>query len=173
MFDTVPYQSYVGGQSPDYRLAKRAALSLIQEMGIADPPVDPILIASSLDVRVHFVTFDSEREGVSGFYDCEEDAIFVNRHEFPLRQTFTVAHELGHKVLHEEWARSADYQVLLRDTTKQNQDYREREANVFAAELLMPKFMMDQYRDLPVEQLSILFAVSVPAMRTRVSFLYE
>ena len=110
--------------------------------------------------------------GCQAVYDCEDNAIFVNREEYPKRQTFTVAHELGHKVLHEGWARSSEYQVLLRDTTKQNQDFRESEANTFAAELLMPKFMLDQYRELPVEQLSTLFAVSLPAMRNRLSFLY-
>ena len=172
MFNTSDYQTN-NGRSADFKLAKRAALDLLSELGICDPPVDPVIVARSLGVTVNFVTFDSQREGVSGFYDCEDDAIFVNKHEFPLRQTFTVAHELGHKVLHEEWARSGEYQVLLRDTTKQVQDHREREANAFAAELLMPKFMLDQYRDLAVDQLSTLFAVSLPAMRNRVSFLYD
>jgi Zn-dependent peptidase ImmA (M78 family) len=97
----------------------------------------------------------------------------MNRHEFPLRQTFTVAHELGHKVLHEEWANSEDYKVLLRTPNSQFQDFREQEANAFAAELLMPKFMMDQYTDLNVDQLSTLFAVSLPAVKHRLNFLYD
>ena len=48
----------------------------------------------------------------------------------------------------------------------------EQEANVFAANLLMPRKMMDFYYTLPVEQISRLFAVSVPAVTHRLSYLY-
>lgn len=160
---------------PNYRLAESQALGLLSQAGVIAPPINPARIAEDLlDVRVRFARFEpTESERISGFYDCEEDAIFVNREEPPLRQTFTIAHELGHKVLHEEWARSADYQVLLRNPLGENQDFREKEANAFAANLLMPRFLMDEYYDsLSVSQLSNMFAVSVPAMRARLSFLY-
>jgi Zn-dependent peptidase ImmA (M78 family) len=160
-------------QRPDYKRAECEARKLLQEAGFSEPPVDPVLIAKSLGVKVSFVVFngDSDRN-VSGFYDCESDEIVVNKHEWPLRQTFTVAHELGHKVLHEEWARSDNYRVLLRDPSNLDRDPIEQEANAFAANLLMPRDMMDRYYTLPVETLSTLFAVSVPAVRTRLSFLY-
>lgn len=48
--------------------------------------------------------------------------IYVNKNEYPKRQTFTIAHELGHKILHEPWPVSQDYQVLLRDTTAMIKD---------------------------------------------------
>lgn len=158
---------------PDYRRAERMAQRLLDDFEIDEPPIDPVRIARHLGVKVVFASFSGEGRGISGFYDCEEDAIFVNEDEYPLRQTFTVAHELGHKVLHEEWARSEDYKVLWRDPEKQTQDFREQEANAFAANLLMPRFLMDRYwEDLSVSQLSRLFAVSVPAIKNRLSFLY-
>jgi Zn-dependent peptidase ImmA (M78 family) len=162
-------------QKPNYRLAQSKALDLLVSAGVTVPPVNPADIAERiLGVPVRFAVFDStENERISGFYDSEEDAIVVNREEFPLRQTFTIAHELGHKILHEEWARSSEYQVLLRNPQEQNRDFREREADAFAANLLMPRFMMDDYYEyLPVSELSRLFAVSVPAIRARLSFLY-
>ncbi len=162
-------------QKPNYGLAQSRALELLFNAGIGVPPVNPISIAEEiLKIPVRFVTFKaSESERISGFYDGEDDVIVVNRDEFPLRQTFTIAHELGHKVLHEEWARSSEYQVLLRNPLEQNRDFREKEADAFAANLLMPRFMMDEYySDLSHSELSRLFAVSVPAIKARLSFLY-
>ena len=125
-------------QRPNYGLAQSKALDLLNRAGICLPPVNPIPIAEEvLKVPVLFATFESnESERISGFYDSEDNMIVVNREEFPLRQTFTIAHELGRKVLHEEWARSSDYQVLLRNPYKQNRDFREKEADAFAANLL-------------------------------------
>lgn len=159
-------------QKPDYRRAEREARRLLSTAGIGLPPVDPVTIAKDVaGVSVEFATFAPSSENVSGFYDFEENAIFVNTHESPLRQTFTVAHELGHKILHEAWAHSAEYKVLLRNPEGQ-QDFRESEANVFAANLLMPRFLMDKYYTLPAHELSRLFAVSIPAIQARLSFLY-
>lgn len=158
---------------PDYRRVEREVSRLLSEFDVQEPPVDPVRIAREMGVNVYFVEFDAEHKNISGFYDCEENAIFVNREEFPLRQTFTVAHELGHKVLHEDWAKSADYRVLLRDQSLQEKDSREQEANSFAANLLAPRFLMDRYwRKLSIEQLSQLFAVSVPVVKNRLAFLY-
>ena len=158
---------------PDYRKAEREALRLLNEAGVSEPPVDPVIIAQEQGVAVRFARFNGESDqNVSGFYDCETNEIVVNKSEYPLRQTFTVAHELGHKVLHEDWARSDSYRVLLRDPSKLDWDPIEFEANAFAANLLMPRDLMDFYYSLPVEQLSRLFAVSVPAVKKRLSFLY-
>lgn len=162
-------------QKPNYGVAQAKALDLLNLASVSVPPVNPIWIAQEfLKVPVRFATFESnESERISGFYDGEDNVIVVNREEFPLRQTFTIAHELGHKVLHEEWARSSDYQVLLRNPYEQNKDFREKEADAFAANLLMPRFMMDMYyENLSQSELSRLFAVSVPAIKARLSFLY-
>lgn len=160
-------------ERPDYRRVQRVVDATLVEHGVTNPPVDPRTIAKEKGVGVSYVTFSGASAGISGFYDAEENAIFVNKDEYPLRQTFTLAHELGHKILHEEWAKSTEYQVLLRDSSLQEQDFREKEANAFAAGLLMPRKMVDRYwRNLSMEQLSQLFAVSVPVVKNRLSFLY-
>lgn len=158
---------------PDYARVKREVRRLHEEFGVTAPPVDPIRISRGVGVTVLFVTFEPEKQNVSGFFDCDERAIFVNRDEYPLRQTFTIAHELGHKILHEEWAKSSDYKVLLRNADDQSDDPHEKEANAFAAHLLVPRILLDQYwKRLNVEQLSTLFAVSVPMIKNRLSFEY-
>lgn len=160
-------------QKPDYAKVKRAVSSLIEEFGITEPPVDPVRIARGMGVNIYFVKFEESKKNVSGFFDFEENTIFVNQEEYPLRQTFTIAHEFGHKVLHADWARSNEYRVLLRDADYNSDDFHEKEANAFAAHLLVPRFLLDKYyKRLNVEQLSTLFAVSVPMIRNRLSFEY-
>ena len=157
----------------DFAKARRAAIELLDQMGITEPPVDPVSVAEFVGVTVSFVEFGGESDArISGFYDCEKDEILVNKHEFPLRQTFTVAHELGHKILHEEWAKSDHYKVLLRDPSMRENSPVEQEANFFAANLLMPKSMMDEYYLLPPHKVSEIFAVSVPAVKARLQSLY-
>ena len=160
-------------EKPDYKSAEREALKLLRKAGVFEPPVDPVMVARTEGVGVRFVVFAGESSGVSGLFDFEANEILVNNEEPGVRQTFTIAHELGHKILHEDWARSELYNVLWRDPSKQVKDRREQEANAFAAALLMPKALMDDYRILPIQKLARLFAVSEVAMKHRVNFLYE
>jgi Zn-dependent peptidase ImmA (M78 family) len=158
---------------PNYAHVKREVSRLHDEFSVVTPPVDPRLIAEGLGVDVSFVKFSAASSSISGFFDCDEGTIFVNKNESPLRQTFTIAHELGHKVLHEEWAKSSDYRVLLRDQDYSGDEVHEKEANAFAAHLLVPRWLLDRYwRNLSVEQLSRLFAVSVPMVKNRLKFEY-
>ena len=158
---------------PDYQKVQRAVRGIISEFEIVNPPVNPVEIARAKGIGVTFVEFSGEAINISGFYDAEDNAIYVNLKEFPLRQTFTVAHELGHALLHKEWANSDEYRILLRDADYSGDDPYEKEANAFAAHLLVPRFMLDQYwRNNSVEALSQLFAVSVPMIKNRISFEY-
>jgi Zn-dependent peptidase ImmA (M78 family) len=160
-------------ERPNFIRARRDALGILDRLGIEAPPIDPVKLSRELGLSVYFVRFSGEYVKVSGFYDAEDNAVFVNSDEYPLRQTFTVAHELGHYVMHKEWVRSADYKILMRDSLYSGDDSREKEANTFAANLLVPRFMLDQYwKMMPVEQLSQLFAVSVPVIKNRLAFEY-
>jgi len=160
-------------EKPNYRRVKLEASRLLNEFGIDSPPVDPVTIARGIGLKVVFVEFDRDHNNISGFYDPVENSIYVNSEEFALRQTFTIAHELGHKILHEEWAKSADYKILYRDQLLNDDDPHEKEANSFAANLLVPRSMLDLYWDkLSLTELSKLFAVSVPVIKNRLSFEY-
>jgi Zn-dependent peptidase ImmA (M78 family) len=158
---------------PDYRLVKNEVASILDEYGLDRPPINPLSIARDKGLDVKFVKFAGEYEGVSGFFDPEENAIYVNKDEPPLRQTFTIAHELAHALLHREWAGSEEYKVFWRDMSRNSDDPHEKEANAFAANLLVPRKMLDEYfRDLTEADLSRLFAVSVPVISNRLAFEY-
>jgi hypothetical protein len=67
-------------------------------------------------------------------------AIVVHQDHAEVRQRFTIAHELGHLLLHGYSSPHADKTFRLRDTRSSDGSVREEiEANRFAAELLMPE----------------------------------
>lgn len=126
-------------------------------------------------------------DGVSGAIYYQDDAfvIVINQNKPWVRQNFTVAHELGHYFLHHDWLKEnaqsglIDYSeivdgagMLLRpdeQPTDKDALIKEREANNFAAELLMPESKVRQYWDLShdVDDTAEAFQVSVAAMAIR------
>jgi Zn-dependent peptidase ImmA (M78 family) len=153
---------------PDYARVMREVRRIHDMFGITEPAVDPLQIARDLGVFVYFADFHGDEQNISGYFDCVSGTIYVNRKENARRMMFTVAHELGHKVLHEEWAKSNDYSALMRDSFYSADEPHEKEANAFAANLLVPRFMLDKYRKMTdIEGLSKLFIVSAPVIRNR------
>ena len=81
-----------------------------------------------------------ERVGMecSGMLLPDERRILVNAQEHDVRQTFTVAHELGHWIC--QCLEGTTQPVYCRaEQIDESAKALEREANLFAAELLMPE----------------------------------
>jgi Zn-dependent peptidase ImmA (M78 family) len=110
--------------------------------------------------------------------------IGVNASHHPNRQNFTVAHELGHYLLHDFDDIHVDrhFKVWLRsDASSQGQDVEEKEANLFAAELLMPPRLLakelettgtfDLEDEAILKKLAEKFSVSTQAMTFRLAYL--
>lgn len=119
----------------DERAERLLADHLAAFPGAAAPvPVEDIA-EDLLGLRVHVRT----GLDVSGVLVPSRRAIYLNADESPVRRRFTLAHELGHWVVHCAGA-AAPPRILCRsDETTGAADAREREANVFAATLLMPR----------------------------------
>jgi hypothetical protein len=123
---------------------------------------------------------------LSGMLDAEEMVLWVDRGEArrsPGRRRFTIAHEIGHLVLHVPSVREVFYD-LAADIRELDEGppgeelpelrRREREANVFARELLMPERLVSEQAHATGFNLPALagrFEVSVPAMRLRLRLL--
>ena len=161
----------------DLGLAKAKASDLLNSFDYKNLPIDPSIIAKKLGIKVLDCAF--EDENVSGYYDFDEKTIYVNRNEFVKRQQFTIAHELGHALLHEDWVKSSDYTCLYRDQlVKPTNDVKELEANEFAGHLLAPSFILDKYykelKESPsylhedlIQKISDVFFVSIPVIKIR------
>jgi Zn-dependent peptidase ImmA (M78 family) len=152
-------------------------------MGVQKAPVDVESVASFLGINVRKTPTKDE---VSGFLFKQPGAqavIGINSLHHPNRQRFTLSHEIGHFVLHPQEDMHVDKFVLqFRDSnSSKGEDELEKEANRFAAELLMPKEFLrrdlteiglhDLHDDDAVKQLAKKYEVSVQAMTTRLTTL--
>ena len=109
-----------------------------------DMPIKMSTLARALGLNVRSATLAA---GISGELrpDPERPGRFiirVNRHDSPRRQRFTVAHELGHFLLHRDHiGNGIKDDVLYRSTLS---DRREAEANRIAADILMPNRLVQE-----------------------------
>jgi Zn-dependent peptidase ImmA (M78 family) len=142
-------------------IRRRKIESLIEELlatyEITEAPVPVEMIAKGRGARIFYQSLEDD---VSGFLyrDTAQTVIGVNTHHAPVRQKFTTAHELGHLLLHdqEQLHVDRDFRIRLRDdVSSQGTDEAEREANLFAASLLMPKRFLGE--DLQNEEYVDLF----------------
>jgi Zn-dependent peptidase ImmA (M78 family) len=141
---------------------------LAERFGLTSVPVDVIEIAKVLGLRVSFEAMD---DSMSGFLERRTSGwvLGVNVHHHPLRQRFTVAHEIAHFVLHRDQnPRGFKDETFARRNATGNQ--MERQADQFAAELLMPEEQVRKWVVAGVKSLNELaakFGVSSLAMKYR------
>lgn len=144
--------------------AKDAAQQILDQRWNRILPVDPIVIARVLGVATMIIT--DPNTIYSGAYDPAhphnngKPAILVNPKEPVYRQRFTLAHELGHHVLHGD--------QRFRDPLHQvpGTDLKEMEANAFAANLLMPESLVRHHFERG-DDVVAMFGVSPSAMKYR------
>ena len=152
---------------PRWDLAKREAEAL--SAPYSAPPIPVLEIAESHGVDVMFADFGEAGEKVAGFCDFQNARLYVNAMDRLSRQTFTIAHELGHWILHRPFFEKKPdlYQILPRFQRVGRSDPFEQEANCFAANLLVPSRLLSPVRGANVAQLASIFAVSREMMENR------
>ena len=139
-------------------------------------PVKVVALAHDMDLKVFETEFD--RDDVSGMIKAKEGKIYICKSDIAERQRFSIAHELGHYVLHYRGgkfeAKDQDEHVSYRDTLSSlGFSIKEMEANYFAANLLMPtKEVKRLYKlDYSLEEMADYFLVSKAAMGYRLESL--
>jgi Zn-dependent peptidase ImmA (M78 family) len=145
-----------------------AARELLSRYWDRQLPIDPVKIATMAGISVYGRGGRGDMDyHYSGYYRIFNGmpSIEYNVSEPPVRQRFTVAHEIGHFALgHQDAPRDAG-------NFQSSGDPRERQANRFAAELLMPASLVTQYYQNglvnSVDDLASNFGVSRDAMGYR------
>jgi len=125
-------------------------------------PVDVEALASRLGVSLTEVDSVSWAGAVNT--TDRSAAIWVRRSDPTVRKRFTIGHELGHLTLHEAGA-------AFRDDTFTG-DWREVQANRFAAALLMPEPLVSHLRRRGLtiaKELARILVVSESAMKYRLA----
>jgi Zn-dependent peptidase ImmA (M78 family) len=130
-------------------IRRRKIESIVRELlathDVTEAPVPLERIAKAQGARIFHQSLEDD---ISGFLyrDETQSVIGVNTHHAPVRQNFTTAHELGHLLLHDQEQLHIDhsFRVRLRSgVSSQGTDEYEREANLFAATLLMPSEFLE------------------------------
>jgi Zn-dependent peptidase ImmA (M78 family) len=128
----------------------------------------PVPVESIAEDLLGLSINEDEELAVSGMLLPAKRQIWVNAREAkesPRRSRFTLAHELGHWICQCLEGRTAPVYCRAEDVSEGTDRSLEREANVFAAELLMPEGEVREAVDHPDP--ATRFGVSAEAMQWR------
>ena len=133
--------------------AEQRARDLLRSCGQVTTPTDVDHICRCLSIFLVKEDLEDSLSGMS-FVKSDQKYIIVNKNHHVNRRRFTIAHEIGHHVLHHDYLLRnvhVDTFVLNRDTSSADgSDRREIQANAFAAELLMPMASMRRFLSIEI-----------------------
>jgi Zn-dependent peptidase ImmA (M78 family) len=170
------------------KMIRERAVELLDRYDVKKAPVDVEKIVERMGIEV---VREPAEDSLSGFIlrDPKRPKVLlgVNENHHPNRQRFTIAHECGHFLLHQGEKlhvdkESSGYQIKLRDAeSSTGKKIDEMEANLFAAELLMPvRFLdLDLAKNAPmslsddamIKKLAEKYKVSAQALTLRLTYL--
>jgi Zn-dependent peptidase ImmA (M78 family) len=147
------------------------------QTGLSYPENNLLDIAKALNIDVYEVGFEQLPDAsVNGAIEWKEDgnaSIFINKDYPPTRKTFTLAHEIGHYILH----KSRDkFRLDVFDYSKHTQEsLEETEANYFAGSLLVPSVKLTNLLGMTgdLDAIAKYFGVSRPVIETRIKWLIK
>jgi Zn-dependent peptidase ImmA (M78 family) len=159
---------------------ERQAVDVLRQHGLYSLPIDPVLLANKLGIKVNNAKFADESIASLIAKRGTISRILVEQSDLPYRKRFSIAHELGHHFLHLH----ADGEIVSKraDMFRQREPTdepisadrrREIEANWFAAALLMPaELVRAEWMKKPsITHMAHAFNVSEEAMGYRVDTL--
>ena len=122
---------------------------LLEKLRVESAPIPVDRMAESLGIRIVYKPYE-DGDDVSGmlYRGNGQPVIGVNSAHHIHRQRFTIAHEIGHFLLHEGKMYVDTPTVRFRDSVSGLAiDDEEIEANGFAAELLLPRKFLERSLD--------------------------
>ncbi|MDA3873236.1 MAG: ImmA/IrrE family metallo-endopeptidase [Kiritimatiellae bacterium] len=155
---------------PKQSTAESKAWEIIQKLGITIPSeIDLIKIAALRKIPIR----ERPLRGCDGMMvrRGKRAIISISSHiTDPKKKRFVIAHELGHVLLHEHIQQADNFSMSKFQLREYRSSDPETEANIFAAELLMPKHMFCDAIDKgispcfdEIERLSDIFTTSLSA----------
>ena len=131
---------------PNLSGIEQLALEILKRHGLHQIPVDPVALANKLGITVHNTIFSDESLTAVMTRQWHTAIIFVTQHDTAPRKKHSIAHMLGHYLLHmpesattfDHYQDLLDYPTSLQEPAPEEK-LQEFQANVFAAALLMPE----------------------------------
>lgn len=161
---------------------KKEADAILLKWGVNSLPIKIEDLAKRSGVQVSPYNFEEEISGVLVIQNGE-GVIGYNQSESRVRRRFTIAHELGHYILHREQSSmfmDKGFNAIFRSVNSglsEATQILEREANTFAAYILMPDHLLkheinqigfDLGSEDEIKNLAKIFDVSSQAMYYRI-----
>lgn len=160
-----------------FRYVEEKSTELLERLEEYNIPVSLENVCNKLGI---LLKSENLQDNVSGLFVIKDNVshIIYSSSESTERQRFTIAHEIGHFILHKDKILFIDKNesVLYRNSESSSGELlKEREANSFAAALLMPKKIVEHELSIiplnsdVIGHLSDKFKVSSQAMSFRLS----
>lgn len=130
-------------------------------------PLPIEIIVEHLGFQCHFYIPDKDIEDIASAVSHSKKKIYINQNNTPEQQLFSIAHKVGHIVLHGD---NHDYI----DSPNIHKNLQSEEAEKFAMELLMPEehyCKMWHKTNHDLKKLSQLFGVSMELIQKRTRYL--
>lgn len=131
----------------NFNYIEEKAEVILRQFKMYEPGYDIKKLAKSLKI---ILTFEDLNDEVAGFFVMTntQPVITVNKSNAVTRKRFTIAHEIGHFILHSKdqpiFVDKAPSMMYRNTASSTGEIFREREANAFAAALLMPKSLLEE-----------------------------
>lgn len=153
--------------------------NLRMKTGLSFPEDNLVELVKQLGIEVYETKFVKD-ETIDGFLEyptkpTEQPKIYLNKNRPSSRKKFTLAHELGHYILHHNTKRK--YRLEQLDYSKSDSNTKEEtEANYFAASLLVPEKKLRSILKLSKGDITVAaeyFGVSKPVIENRIAWLIK
>lgn len=143
--------------------ARQCARNLIKKHAVRSVPIDVLGLIGKEAPGYRIIYEENWPDRLSGLTNKTQKTIRINKKHHPLRQRFSLAHEFGHICL--------EHDLVLAERIE-GEDVKneiEKEADEFAAELLMPidVFKKAFSANPDLEALAEMFEVSTTAVSVR------
>ncbi len=143
----------------DVFLGKECAEKVLKDQFLETPPIVTYSLIGEYGLSLCSASFEDPT--ISGWLDINQRRIVLNQEESIYRQNFTLAHELGHWLMHKEKVKkNSSLAILYRKPLGCETDPLEIQANAFAAYLLVPDFLLKKNWNKSDLQLMKVFGVS-------------
>jgi Zn-dependent peptidase ImmA (M78 family) len=146
-----------------WQFVRQMAAKVLKESKITSPPVNLPVILQAHGIEYQEVKDFPDTVDALIIEDGEKLYAAVNARQHLHRQRFSLAHELGHYVLHKDFMHEDNVTIDSPPTEESeigSKDPAEAEADLFAGELLVPLIMLKLHVGKDVPELSKLFLVS-------------
>ena len=128
---------------------------LVQKIVKKYKTTNPFTICEQKNIDI---LYDDLEPDVRGFYQYykRKSMIHLNCNISEEEQRIVLAHELGHAIMHKGYNC-----IFLSRHTYMTKDIYEHQANKFAASLLLPDTVPEEYQDMSGQQLAMVYRVPV------------